>query len=160
MKHSVSAEQLSELQFERVWVREASFLDIDGEQSVIPAQDLQGVGIHLEVKVGLSAQGDKAAVVVRASFEPKPEQRLFLKLAAAVEGLFALRGTPDRRRLEQFATTQAPVLLVPYLRQVITTLTAQSRVGAIVLPPLNMLEITKAMRAEPGRTAVEASTQP
>lgn len=159
MKHQVSPEQLSELQFERVWVREASFLDFDGEQNVIPAQNLQGVSIHLEVKVGISAQGDKAAVALRASLEPNPERRLFQKLAAAVEGLFALRGRPDRRRLEEFATTQAPVLLVPYLRQVLTTLTAQSRVGAIVLPPLNMLEITKAMRAETGRTALEASTK-
>ena len=160
MKHQVSHEQLSELEFERVWVREASFLDVEGEESPIPPLDLSATGIHLEVKVGYAPLGDRAVVLVRATLEPNPEQRLFLRLAAAVEGAFSLRGPPDRKRLEGFATTQAPVLLLPYLRQVITMLTAQSRVGAIVLPPLNMLEITKAMRGEAPPPPVEARVQP
>ncbi len=160
MTHHVSQEQLSELQFERVWIREATFLDIEGEQTPVPPTDQAASGIHLEVKIGYAPQGDRAVVQLRATLEPNPEQRFFLKLSAAVEGAFSLRGQLDRKRLEAFATVQAPVLLVPYLRQAITMLTAQSRVGAIVLPPLNMLEITKAMRGDDAQAPVAAPARP
>jgi preprotein translocase subunit SecB len=156
MKHRVSDDQLSALQFERVWVREATFLDVEGEHAPVPPQDIADVPIHLEVKVNYTAQGDRAYVMLRASLDPPTERRLFLKLSAAVEGAFLLRGPADLPRLQGFATTQAPVLLVPYLRQVITMLTAQSRVGAMVLPPLNMVEITKAMRSPATGERVES----
>lgn len=157
MKHKVASEQLSTLRFEHVWVREATFIDCEGEQVAQPSQEIEGVGIQLEVKVSYSEQGDKAFVTIRASLEPPANKRVFLKLAAAVEGSFTLRGAADRNVLEGFATLQAPVLLLPYLRQVITTLTAQSRVGAMVLPPLNMVEITKAMQAQMSKEGSPAS---
>lgn len=155
----VSREHFSELQFERVWVREAIFLDIEGEQAPVPPTEQAARAITIEVKTSHTPQGDHATVFLRASLEPNPEQRFFVKLSAAVEGAFSLRGHPDRQRLEEFASVQAPVLLVPYLRQVITMLTAQSRVGAIIMPPLNMIEITKAMRREAGVPADEARAQ-
>ena len=157
MNHKVSNEQLSALQFERVWVREATFLDVEGHQSPPPPQELEGVGIQLDVKVAYSEQGDRAFVTVRASLESPADKRFFSKLAAAVEGAFTLRSGADPKLLQTFATVQAPVLLVPYLRQVITNLTAQSRVGALVLPPLNMVEITKAMQAQTTKEAAPAT---
>ena len=157
MKHNVSSEQLSALRFERVWVREATFLDVEGDQSAPPPQELEGVGIQLEVKVAYSEQGDRAFVTLRASLESPADKRFFLKLAASVEGAFTLRRGADPKLLQTFATVQAPVLLVPYLRQVITNLTAQSRVGAMVLPPLNMVEITKAMQAQAAKEGASAT---
>ena len=148
MKQNVSKEHLSTLRFERVWVREATFLDVEGDQAPLPSQELEGVGIQLEVKVSYSEKGDRAFVTVRASLESPSDKRFFVKLAAAVEGAFALRHGAEPKVLQNFATVQAPVLLLPYLRQVITNLTAQSRVGAMVLPPLNMVEVTKAMQAQ------------
>lgn len=148
MSHKVSSDQLSALRFERVWVREAVFQDVEGTRDVVNPKDLLNVEIRVEVKAKYSAQGDQAFVSVRATLEPPPGQKTFQQISAAVEGAFSVRGSVDRERLEGFATTQAPVLLLPYLRQVITSLTAQSRVGAVIIPPLNMLEITKAMKAQ------------
>ncbi|MEX2155650.1 MAG: hypothetical protein WD773_02285 [Gemmatimonadales bacterium] len=160
MSHRVSSEQLSALQFERIWVREAVFLDIEGEKERAGPQAHLKIAIRIEVKVGYSPPGDRAFVSVRAELEPPPDERLFRELSAAVEGEFSVRGGVDRQRLESFATTQAPVLLLPYLRQVVTTLTAQSRVGAIVMPPLNMVEITKAMQAQVKDKTAAATAQP
>ncbi|MDP3911462.1 MAG: protein-export chaperone SecB [Gemmatimonadales bacterium] len=161
MTHRVSSEQLSALQFERVWVREAVFLDIEGEKDSAAPQAHLKVGIRIEVKVAYSPRGDGAFVTVRAALDPPADERLFRELTAAVEGEFSVRGGVDRQRLESFATTQAPVLLLPYLRQVLTTLTAQSRVGAIVMPPLNMVEITKAMQAQAkDKPAAAVTAQP
>ena len=158
MTHNVSTEQLSTLRFERVWVREATFVDVEGDQAPLPPQELEGVGIQLNVKVAFSEQGDRAFVTVRASLESPADKHFFVKLAAAVEGSFALRQAADPKVLHTFATVQAPVLLLPYLRQVITNLTAQSRVGAMVLPPLNMVEITKAMQAQATKEGAPATS--
>ena len=141
-------------------MREAAFQDIEGSKETVNPKDLVNVEIRIEVRAAYSAQGDQAFVTVRATLEPPPGQRLFQQLSAAVEGAFSVRGALDRERLEGFATTQAPVLLLPYLRQVISTLTAQSRVGSVIIPPLNMLEITKAMKAQAKERPVVIAAKP
>lgn len=149
MPHRVKPEELSQLRFERVWVREACFVDSE-DATKAPSQDeLRSIGINLEVKAEGIESGDRAYVTVRAILEPPPGSNLFLKLTAAVEGLFALQGGSDPEGLKGFTSLQAPVLLLPYLRQVVTDLTAQSRIGPLVMPPINMAEVTKAMRQAP-----------
>ena len=148
MTHKVSSDQLSALRFERVWVREAVFHDVENTHDAVSPKDHVNVEIRIEVRATYSARGDQAFVTVRAVLEPPSGQKLFQQLSGAVEGAFSVRGNLDRERLEGFATTQAPVLLLPYLRQLLTSLTAQSRVGAVIIPPLNMLEITKAMKTQ------------
>lgn len=160
MKHQVSSDQYSLLRFERVWVREAAFVDAEGELTPLTAGELKGLGIDLELKVAYSPNRDQAHVTLRATLRPPPGKDWFQKLSAAVEGAFAVSPGAEKDRLEQFATLQAPVLLVPYVREVITTLTAQSRLGALILPPLNMAEIIKAMRGETARGEVPAAEQP
>ncbi|HYU52068.1 MAG TPA: protein-export chaperone SecB [Gemmatimonadaceae bacterium] len=147
MKHKVIPQQLSALRFESVWVREASFVDTDSNEPA-PTNELEGVEIQLDVKVVYAEGGDRAYVTLRAVLEPPPDKQLFVRLSAAVEGTFTLRQGPDRTALANFASLQAPVLLVPYLRETITSLTAQSRLGAVLLPPLNMAEVIKAMQAQ------------
>ena len=147
MKHKVIPQQLSALRFESVWVREASFVDVDSTEPA-PTNELEGVEIQLEVKAVYAESGERAYVTLRAILEPPPEKQLFVRLSAAVEGTFTLRQGPDRSALANFASLQAPVLLVPYLRATLTSLTAQSRLGAILLPPLNMAEVIKAMQAQ------------
>jgi preprotein translocase subunit SecB len=100
------------------------------------------------VNVKYADSGDRAFVTVRATLEPPVEKRLFAKLTAAVEGVFTLRQAADKAALAGFASLQAPVLLIPYLRETITSLTAQSRLGPVLLPPLNMAEVIKAMQAQ------------
>jgi preprotein translocase subunit SecB len=148
MTHPVKPQELSVLRFDRIWVREAVFVDSLDDQSPPAPEDLAGIGISLEVRAEPGGRGDRAFVTVRAVLEPPAGKALFLKLSAAVEGAFSLQPGTDPERLRGFASLQAPVLLLPYLRQVITDLTAQSRLGALVLPPINMAEVTRAMREE------------
>lgn len=148
MKHKVKPQQLSALRFERVWVREATFVDAEGEQTSIASRELEGVEIQLDVRVTFSDAEDRAYVTLRASLEPPADRPLFSRLSAAVEGVFSLRQQPNRDVLASFASLQAPVLLVPYLRETLTSLTAQSRLGPVLLPPLNMAEVIKAMQAQ------------
>lgn len=143
--HQVGAEHTSALRFERIWVREASFVDLLEEQQA-PSQDtISRLEITLEVRRTIHDGGRKANVLLRALVTPPVGQRLFTSLSAAVEGLFSVGQDVEHAKFDTFTTVQAPVLLLPYLRQVITTLTAQSRVGGIVLPPLNMTALTGRM---------------
>ena len=158
MSHRIKSQELSALRFERIWVREAYFVDGAGEQQRPSQEDLEGIGINLEVRAEPAGSGDRAFVTVRAVLEPPAGKALFVKLSAAVEGEFSLQPGNDPERLRGFASLQAPVLLLPYVRQVITDLTSQSRLGALILPPINMAEVTKAMRGEPSPKGATAGT--
>lgn len=157
MKQKVSSDQLSALQFSRVWVREAVFVDDESSQEAIAPQDIKGIGITLDVKVAFSENRDRAMVMLRASLEPPAAQRYFVKLSAAVEGAFSVASGSEPQLLERFASLQAPVLLLPYLRQVFSELTAQSRLGAMLLPPLNMAGVMQEMQAKLEKRQVSAS---
>jgi len=157
VKQKVSSDQLSALQFSRVWVREAVFVDDESSQDAVAPQDIKDLGITLEVKLAFSENRDRAMVTLRASLEPPAAQRYFVKLSAAVEGAFTVSSGSDPKLLERFASMQAPVLLLPYLRQVFSELTAQSRLGALVLPPLNMAEVMQAMQAKMEKSQASAN---
>jgi preprotein translocase subunit SecB len=70
--------------------------------------------------------------------------------------VFSLFDGDDQSKLNAFARGQAPVLLLPYLRAVISSITAQSRMGAIVLPPINMVQIIERMQSS---TEIEQATR-
>jgi preprotein translocase subunit SecB len=144
--HPITTGDLSALKFERVWVREASFLDGDSVDMLPPGQE-RSFRVLLSIRQDFSADGKRAYVRVGATLEPEaPGGEEFRKLSAAVEGVFALSVVADPEMLKKFASLQAPVLLLPYLRQLISSLTAQSRMGTVVIPPINMVEVLHSMQ--------------
>lgn len=156
MTHKISKEQLSALVFERVWVRQAEFLDTSNQKAV-PSK-MGEIGVKLEVTVSYSDDGARSFVTVRAVLEPPADSELFTRLAAAVEGAFSVRAGVPAEKIKTFSTVQAPVLLLPYLRQVITNLTAQARCGALVMPPINMAKVIKAMRDSAEKAELSQTT--
>lgn len=69
------------------------------------------------------------------------ETTLF-KLEANVLGVFEEQeGSP--LSLKEFSEIQAPALLFPYLREVITTITTKSPIGPVIIPPTNILALIK-----------------
>jgi len=154
LKQPVGAEHKSLLRFERVWVREANFLDLAAEHAPPSQEQLADVQINLEVKSEVNEASNRAFVTVRAVLAPPAQTQLFVTLAATVEGTFSLAPKGDPKTLHRFATVQAPVLLLPYLRQAISSLTVQTRLGNLIFPPLNMTSIIDKMRAESESNAV------
>jgi preprotein translocase subunit SecB len=151
---SVREEDRSLLQFDRVVIREAAFVDVeDAEDSV----DAGTVEIKLEVRVTVGADGRRAFVLLRLILEPPIDKVTFRQLNGAVEGSFTV-SDGDASRLADFAHMQAPVLLLPYARAVISSLTAMSRFGAVVVPPLNMMSIVSEM-AEKAKASLGAQAE-
>jgi preprotein translocase subunit SecB len=129
------------LNFEHVWVREAVFVDVEDDFAILPPDQLRAISMKLEVKVTFTEGGNRAFVRLRAAIDPPVERPSFARLSAAVEGAFTMAEGRDAERLTRFARAQAPVLLLPYLRSVVSNLTALSRIGTVVLPPINMIQL-------------------
>jgi len=119
------------------------------QASTAPSADAisRDVSVRLEVTVTIVADGKRAFVRLRAMVDPPAGSAAFTQLSAAVEGAFSLADGDEPERLTHFARAQAPVLLLPYLRVVISFITSQSRTGPIVLPPINMVQIIDRMQS-------------
>lgn len=155
--HRAIPDNRSALAFNSVWTREAIFIDTAEEYQPASAIDIcRDVTVRLEVTVKLADLGRRAFVRLRAQVDPPAAVAAFSKLSAAVEGVFSLFDGDDQSKLNAFARGQAPVLLLPYLRAVISSITAQSRMGAIVLPPINMVQIIERMQSS---TEIEQATR-
>jgi preprotein translocase subunit SecB len=148
MKQPIKPEHHSVLRFDRVWVREACFTDYPDQQECPPKERLSNAKLGLDVKVNLLKASDRALVTLRVVVTPTGTPPLFKQLSAAVEGEFSVAPGSAEGSLERFASLQAPVLLLPYVRQVVTNLTAESRIGPFIVPPLNMTSIIETLRQE------------
>ena len=138
-------EHRSFISFDHVWVREVVFQDFDDDFS-----SPGGSGdsrVRLEIAVRRDPNSRTAHVRLKAVVEGNEGSGPFAKLSAVVEGAFTLSDGVNDDRLEQFTSQQAPVLLLPYLRATLSSLTAQSRSGAFVLPPINMVQVIESMAA-------------
>jgi preprotein translocase subunit SecB len=57
--------------------------------------------------------------------------------------------------LNEFAKTNGPALVMPFVREIIANITARSRNGIVLMPPINVVALTErhaetATPAEPG----------
>lgn len=148
----------SALAFDSVWTREAVYVDAAGEYQA-PSGDAisRAVSVRLEVSVTIVDDGKRSFVRLRAMVDPPVGSAAFSQLSAAVEGAFSLADGDEPDRLKHFARAQAPVLLLPYLRAVISSMTAQSRTGPIILPPINMVQIIDRMQSSLESETAEGS---
>jgi preprotein translocase subunit SecB len=60
-----------------------------------------------------------------------------------ISGLFRLTGETNRNFEENMVHVNIPAILLPYLRSAITTILSQAGFGTIVLPLINIYEMTK-----------------
>jgi preprotein translocase subunit SecB len=144
----IESEHADKVQFERIWVREAVFRDVDGAMDVPTAnQKVEDLRLSLAVSVTMAKEGLSAVVALRCVLEPNDKHpRMFEELSVTVEGQFSVADASAKGRLDAFAKGQAPILLFPYARQALTTLTGATRMGGLVIPPINMQQIVNAMQ--------------
>jgi hypothetical protein len=96
----VGPEDLSALRFERVWVREAVFVD-SSDSALLPAAALQDLAINLGIGAQITEAGDRATVSLCVQVEPPAEPAQFVRLSATVEGAFSIADGADKERLSQ-----------------------------------------------------------
>ncbi len=81
----------------------------------------------------------EVSVVVRIL--PALGQTSRLSLDAVVTGRFQKLDGPGVMAFDEFAKANAPALVMPYVRELVTNITARSRHGAIIFPPVNVVKL-------------------
>ncbi|OAA91286.1 protein-export chaperone SecB [Clostridium ljungdahlii] len=90
-----------------------------------------------DIKVGyeIADSEDKSKTKVNVKVEINDKEENALSIDVSLCGIFSMR--PNNKENEKFFTKQSLAILFPYLRSLITTITAQAEIRPIVLPPIN-----------------------
>lgn len=146
LDHTINSSDQSAIAFTRIELREAVFRDADGEVPASWEDQLQNFGIRIEVRLQMPDDGASMTVFIKATVVPPEDVPLMKDLSVTVSGTFTMSGEGAAARLREFGLSQAPLLVWPYVRQAISNVTAQSRFGAFVIPPINMQTVLEEMR--------------
>jgi preprotein translocase subunit SecB len=84
---------------------------------------------------------DALEVTVIVRIAPRPGEAISFKLEAAVTGRFQKLDGPGVLSLEEFAKTNGPALVMPYVRELVTNISARTRHGTIIFPPVNVIAL-------------------
>jgi preprotein translocase subunit SecB len=124
--------------FDRVWVRSVRFDDtgIDVQPGKKQAE------IELGVSMEVPEDNSQALVSLTISVKPK-DPKEFNPFEVTVEGRFRPTAEEHKAKLKEFVNRQGAALLLPFAREVIADVTMRSRLGPLLLPPLNVYNITK-----------------
>ena len=145
----------SGINFDWVIVRDLRFSDNPAKAGFSVLSDL-AADIHIESSLDASKRICRS--LVRLSLEPSAAQREeFQVISATVEGQFSVVGGAEPSvNIEVFANHQAPAILMPFLREAIASATARSRLGQVLVPPINVVAVISEMEVAKGSAAPAA----
>ncbi len=136
---------LSGLTFDWVFVRELKFQDNLAE---VEQGHLEGLKGNISIAATISDDGQACTTYLRLSFSPPDKHPdTFEVLSAAVEGHFSVVGDQKPTvEIGDFSKTQAPAILMPFLREAIASATSKTRFGQILIPPINVVALSQDMQ--------------
>jgi preprotein translocase subunit SecB len=140
----ITAGQLSGINFDWVVARELRFVDNPLRTERTEVKQLQ---IGVEVKAAVSNDGRACTTTLRIQVKPPEGSDDFQIISATVEGHFSAPGA-STVSMHDFANKQAAAILMPFVRQEIATLTARSRLGQVLVPPINVVALVEQIAKE------------
>jgi preprotein translocase subunit SecB len=69
-----------------------------------------------------------------------------LRLNSTWVGLFSIDEQLENMDIEEYLKTNSSALMIPYIREHISAITSKSGVGAILLPPINVLALIQSAK--------------
>lgn len=145
----------SGVSFDGILLRRAVFDDI-GLERPEGLKEQKSLNVNLEVTYGQMKDPQHAFVRLTFSATPDKDPTLFKQLIVVLDGLFSVPADGDVEQLQKFCQASGPSLLMPYVRQAVTNLTAFSQAQAIILPPLNLTRVLPAEAVQSALPAAEA----
>jgi len=139
---------LTGLLFDWVITREQRFID---SADRIGSEQPLGLRAGIEISRKIDEEGKWCRVRVRVQLDPpENEPQTFVHLSAAVEGQFSLTEESELsvEDVENFAKHQAPAILMPFARTAIASATTGSRLGVILMPPINVASLTEVIEEQ------------
>lgn len=99
----------------------------------------------LTVRSGISDDRSSCEVFLGCEFSGAEDW----ELAAEVRGAFAIpEGRESVVDIEEFTERHALVVLFPFLREAVASATASSNLGALLMPPINVLSLVEGEKEE------------
>lgn len=153
------------VRFEGFFVRAAAFAELPGAEATPPAPG-QTVPVSLEIQAVFS-QGETpegravAEVHLHVNLEPDPSLQPY-HLKVSVTGVFAALEGVGAEDFKLFCRHSTPAILWPYIRQLVSALTADARYGPLRLDPVNvagMLNQAKEEQLTPPTGATKQKTR-
>lgn len=148
MSASTSGE--SGYRFDWVLIREIHFSDSAKAAEAAPVKD---VPVDLNIEALISSEGRSCRVSLSVSFQLAAEgNERAPELRTKVEGQFSAVGETSVS-MEEFARVQAPAILLPFVREAVATISGKTRVGQILLNPMNLAAALEQHPSESERSA-------
>lgn len=69
------------------------------------------------------------------------EKKGLFSLEFSLIGNFSVIGNSENMSLEEFSKTNAPALMMPYIRETISNITLRSGLKPIIIPPINIISM-------------------
>ncbi|NQV18821.1 MAG: protein-export chaperone SecB [Armatimonadetes bacterium] len=102
------------------------------------------LNINLDFKVKRSIENEKGIIELDTFLSLQDSEKVkHVKLELKYVGLFSIIESEKNMELEHFLENNAPALLVPYIREQISSITSKAGILPVILPPLNILAIIK-----------------
>lgn len=100
------------------------------------------IDIDLGVKSAFSDEGNKS-YLIKISLKLKSEDKSEF-LECDIVGSFEAEDEVDEEfKLSHFVKVNSPAILFPYLRSYITTVTSNSGISPIIIPPINFTSLSE-----------------
>ena len=100
----------------------------------------QNIDISFSGKIGISDEKTKMSYELECIVS---ETNQSFSVKCTMVGLFSIDEAKKNMSLQQFAENNAPALIYPYVREIITTTTLKAHLPPVLLPPLNITALIK-----------------
>ena len=146
--------------FRNYWVDGVTFETGEKrDESASGTAEADGVAYKIVFHLGAGINDEllRAQITMTVSLEGDPRSQPY-KIEVKVTGQFeATEGTATKEQFRAFCHTNVPVILFPYVREIIHRTTAEGRYGRVRLNPIN---ITAQMPEWKPVEATDASSAP
>ncbi len=99
-----------------------------------------------EIKTGYDHQDNTLKVYVGIDFESSE-----FTASISMVGIFKVEKEPQELPLQQFAEINAPAIIYPFIREHLANLTMKAGMKAVLLPPVNFVQLYEDRKKERGQ---------
>jgi preprotein translocase subunit SecB len=125
--------------------QEVILLEAFYKRAAIIAPGDNNVDININIENNETANNDLIVyVTIDVTLTLNGERQAEFKVKT--EGLFKSTGNNDPLDAETFANVNAPAMIFPYAREVISNLSVRGAMSPVILPPVNFVELSRTRR--------------
>jgi preprotein translocase subunit SecB len=101
------------------------------------------------IERAFSEKGDALILRVRIAITEKDVAEPTFNLVCKMVGIFSQEESGSIS-LEKFAEYNAPAIIIPYMREVISSISTKAGIIPIIIPPLNLIKMINEAKTIPG----------